>query len=81
MFHDSSLHTVMGVYVLRDLFLSLSLNYPIPGNCNPRFMRSTIYVAPQTQELLKHSQLPFAVSISPFAKLNEKEVGGEEGGG
>ncbi|CAJ0928978.1 unnamed protein product, partial [Mesorhabditis belari] len=43
------------------------------GNVNPRFMRSTMYVAPQSGDILKHSQLPLAVAISPFAALDERE--------
>lgn len=44
------------------------------GNCNPRLMRSTLYVAPASNDLLKNSNLPFAVACSPFAKLHPKEV-------
>ncbi|CAD6191879.1 unnamed protein product [Caenorhabditis auriculariae] len=43
------------------------------GNCNPKFMRSTMYIAPQTNDLLKTSQIPFALSIAPFAALTENE--------
>ncbi|EGT55933.1 hypothetical protein CAEBREN_30179 [Caenorhabditis brenneri] len=45
------------------------------GNCNPKFMRTTLYVVPKTGGILKETQLPLAVSISPFAELNiyEKE--------
>uniref|UniRef100_A0A1I7T524 Protein transport protein Sec24C n=1 Tax=Caenorhabditis tropicalis TaxID=1561998 RepID=A0A1I7T524_9PELO len=43
------------------------------GNCNPKFMRSTLYTAPQTSDMLKASQIPLAVVISPFAALNEYE--------
>lgn len=50
-------------------------NVCVLGNVNPRFMRSTMYVAPQSGDILKHSQLPLAVAISPFAALEEREVG------
>ncbi|GMS95354.1 hypothetical protein PENTCL1PPCAC_17529 [Pristionchus entomophagus] len=43
------------------------------GNTNPRMMRASIYVAPQTQELLKNTQIPFVFALSPFAKLDERE--------
>ncbi|CAL2040490.1 unnamed protein product [Caenorhabditis brenneri] len=43
------------------------------GNCNPRFMRSTLYTAPQTNDILKASQIPLAIVITPFAPLNEYE--------
>ena len=46
----------------------------ISGNCNPRLMRSTLYMAPQSNDMLKSSQLPFAVGVSPFAKLHPNEV-------
>lgn len=44
------------------------------GNCNPRLMRSTLYVAPATNDILKNSNIPFAVACSPFARLHPKEV-------
>uniref|UniRef100_A0A8W8MRJ5 Protein transport protein Sec24C n=1 Tax=Magallana gigas TaxID=29159 RepID=A0A8W8MRJ5_MAGGI len=43
------------------------------GNCNPRFMRSTLYNVPCTSDMLKSCHIPFALSISPFAKLPEEE--------
>ncbi|XP_022248910.1 protein transport protein Sec24C-like [Limulus polyphemus] len=43
------------------------------GNCSPRFVRSTIYSVPTTFEMLKQTAVPFAITISPFAKLKEGE--------
>ncbi|XP_048763723.2 protein transport protein Sec24C-like isoform X2 [Ostrea edulis] len=43
------------------------------GNCNPRFMRSTMYNIPCTSDMLKNCHVPFALSISPFAKLPGEE--------
>ncbi|ETN83329.1 Sec23/Sec24 trunk domain protein [Necator americanus] len=43
------------------------------GNCSPRLMRSTIYMAPASNDLLKAAQIPFAVAISPFAALHSQE--------
>ncbi|WKY05978.1 hypothetical protein Q1695_006296 [Nippostrongylus brasiliensis] len=43
------------------------------GNCSPRLMRSTMYMAPASNDLLKASQLPFAVACSPFASLHPQE--------
>ncbi|KAJ1352234.1 Protein transport protein Sec24C [Parelaphostrongylus tenuis] len=43
------------------------------GNCSPRLMRSTLYMAPASSDLLKSSQIPFAVACSPFAKLHAYE--------
>nr|CDJ85615.1 Zinc finger and Sec23 Sec24 trunk region and Sec23 Sec24 beta-sandwich and Sec23 Sec24 helical region and Gelsolin region domain containing protein [Haemonchus contortus] len=43
------------------------------GNCSPRLMRSTMYMAPASNDLLKSSQIPFAVACSPFATLHPQE--------
>lgn len=44
------------------------------GNCNPKYMRSTLYVAPASSDILKNTQIPFAVAISPFARLHPNEM-------
>lgn len=44
------------------------------GNCNPRFMRSTIYSVPNNPDLLKQSKLPFVLALTPFAQLKNGEV-------
>lgn len=44
------------------------------GSCNPRFMRSTTYAMPATNDLVKQSHVPIALSISPFADLQQDEV-------
>ncbi|KHJ89816.1 Sec23/Sec24 trunk domain protein [Oesophagostomum dentatum] len=43
------------------------------GNCSPRLMRSTMYMAPASNDLLKAAQIPFAVAVSPFAALHSQE--------
>uniref|UniRef100_A0A0K0CX93 Vesicle coat complex copii subunit sec24/subunit sfb2 n=1 Tax=Angiostrongylus cantonensis TaxID=6313 RepID=A0A0K0CX93_ANGCA len=43
------------------------------GNCSPRLMRSTLYMAPASNDLLKTAQIPFAVACSPFATLHPNE--------
>lgn len=43
------------------------------GNCSPRFVRSTIYSVPTTSEMLKQAAVPFAITISAFAKLKDGE--------
>lgn len=43
------------------------------GNCNPSFVRSTMYNIPCTSDMLKNSHIPFALSITPFAKLHPNE--------
>uniref|UniRef100_A0A914Z9F9 Protein transport protein Sec24C n=1 Tax=Panagrolaimus superbus TaxID=310955 RepID=A0A914Z9F9_9BILA len=44
------------------------------GNSNPKFMRSSFYSVPATQEFTKQSQIPFCISTTPFAKLVPGEV-------
>jgi hypothetical protein len=44
------------------------------GNCNPRFIRSSIYSIPANPDILKQSKLPFVLSLTPFAELREGEV-------
>jgi protein transport protein SEC24 len=44
------------------------------GNSNPKFMRSTLYKLPVTEELANNSQLPMALVIQPLAKLSEKDT-------
>ena len=44
------------------------------GHASPRFLRSTMYSVPATNDMLKQSHLPFVINISPFAKLDPKEV-------
>lgn len=46
----------------------------IVGLCSPRFIRSTIYNVPTTAEMLKQTSVPFALAISPFARLHEDEA-------
>jgi len=44
------------------------------GNCNPAFMRSTMYNIPCSSDMLKNSHIPMALTISPFAKLLPEEA-------
>uniref|UniRef100_A0AAF5RT43 Sec23/Sec24 trunk domain-containing protein n=2 Tax=Wuchereria bancrofti TaxID=6293 RepID=A0AAF5RT43_WUCBA len=44
------------------------------GICNPKFMRSTLYVAPASSDMLKNSQIPLAVALTPFARLHSNEM-------
>ncbi|XP_072051157.1 protein transport protein Sec24C-like isoform X1 [Amphiura filiformis] len=44
------------------------------GNCSPRFMRSTVYNIPCTQDMIKQSHIPIAVVISPFGELKPTEA-------
>ncbi|CAF0839748.1 unnamed protein product [Adineta steineri] len=44
------------------------------GSCNPRFMRSTTYAMPNAADMVKQSNIPIALSISPLAKLRQDEL-------
>ncbi|KAJ8317884.1 hypothetical protein KUTeg_002975 [Tegillarca granosa] len=44
------------------------------GNCSPRFLRSTMYNIPCTSDMLKNCHIPFALTISPFAKIHDQEI-------
>lgn len=48
--------------------------YVFTGNCNPKFMRASLYVAPASSDMLKTSQVPLVVGITPFARLHAREV-------
>ena len=37
------------------------------GNCGPRYMRSSLYVAPGSKDLAKKSALPFGLILQPLA--------------
>uniref|UniRef100_A0A5K3FJG6 Zf-Sec23_Sec24 domain-containing protein n=1 Tax=Mesocestoides corti TaxID=53468 RepID=A0A5K3FJG6_MESCO len=43
------------------------------GNCNPRFIRSSLYNVPTSSDLLKQIGLPFVLSIQPFAPLHRDD--------
>ncbi|XP_064620101.1 protein transport protein Sec24C-like isoform X2 [Lineus longissimus] len=43
------------------------------GNANPRFIRSTMYNLPCTQDMQKECHIPIAMTITPFARLDDKE--------
>ena len=44
------------------------------GSCNPRLMRSTTYAIPHAADMIKQSEIPIALSISPLADLRSDEV-------
>jgi protein transport protein SEC24 len=44
------------------------------GNSSPRYIRSTMYSVPATTDMMKQSAIPFALIISPFARLAEQEM-------
>lgn len=43
------------------------------GNCSPRFIRSTMYNVPITQDILKNTAVPFSLVISPMARVGKDE--------
>ncbi|CAK9297142.1 unnamed protein product [Gordionus sp. m RMFG-2023] len=42
-------------------------------NCSPRFIRSTLYCAPCTQDMIKSTSIPMALTITPFAEMHQSE--------
>ncbi|CAF5220423.1 unnamed protein product, partial [Rotaria magnacalcarata] len=44
------------------------------GSCNPRYIRSTTYTIPYATDMIKQSQIPIALAISPLANLRSDEV-------
>ena len=44
------------------------------GNCNPKFIRSSMYSVPANPDLLKQSKLPIALNLTPFAELKNEEA-------
>ncbi|XP_046354960.1 protein transport protein Sec24C-like [Haliotis rufescens] len=53
--------------------VTTEFNVQDQGMSNPRFIRSTMYNVPCTSDMIKSSHIPFALSITPFAKLPESE--------
>ncbi|XP_076642810.1 COPII coat complex component secretory 24CD isoform X2 [Halictus rubicundus] len=43
------------------------------GNASPRYIRSTMYTVPTTSDILKQTNVPFAVIVSPMARIAEGE--------
>ncbi|XP_076277472.1 COPII coat complex component secretory 24CD isoform X2 [Lasioglossum baleicum] len=43
------------------------------GNASPRYIRSTMYTVPTTADILKQTNVPFALIISPMARMEEGE--------
>lgn len=44
------------------------------GNCNPRFMRSTLQSIPQTHDLVNDTSLPFGLILQPFALTHREDA-------
>ncbi|XP_054002106.1 protein transport protein Sec24C isoform X2 [Hylaeus anthracinus] len=43
------------------------------GNASPRYIRSTMYTVPTTADIIKQTNVPFALIISPMARIAEGE--------
>nr|XP_003707701.1 PREDICTED: protein transport protein Sec24C [Megachile rotundata] len=43
------------------------------GNASPRFIRSTMYTVPTTADIIKQTNIPFGLIISPMARVAEGE--------
>ena len=48
--------------------------FNVLGNCSPRYLRSTLYCAPTSNDLLNQCKIPFAVVAQPFATIPDNEV-------
>jgi protein transport protein SEC24 len=44
------------------------------GNASPRFIRSTMYYVPSTEEMRKQTGVPFGLVISPMAQVGDNEI-------
>ena len=44
------------------------------GNCNPKFIRSSMYSIPANPDLLKQSKLPIVLNLTPFSELRNEEA-------
>lgn len=44
------------------------------GNCNPRYMRSTLYNIPMSEEMLNMTRIPFGILSQPLANIKDTEV-------
>ena len=58
-----------------SLMSKLCTNDMVVGTCSPRFFRATTYGIPYSGDLLRQTHVPAAVVITPFARLNPREVG------
>ncbi|OXU26882.1 hypothetical protein TSAR_008825 [Trichomalopsis sarcophagae] len=43
------------------------------GNASPRFIRSSMYTVPTTADIIKQTQIPFSLILSPMAQVEEGE--------
>ncbi|KAL6452552.1 SFB3 SED5-binding protein 3 [Candida maltosa Xu316] len=43
------------------------------GNASSKFMRSTMYYVPESEQLRQATKLPISITVRPFAPLNENE--------
>lgn len=66
-------------------YSTVSSNYPPPssclrysvqdeGNCNPRFMKSSLYQVPNNDYLLKKTGLVFGLLLKPFSDLDSMDI-------
>ena len=55
-----------GNFPFLSLYASLSKSIALLGNSSPKFIRSTLYTIPATEELLNTSFLPFGLVIQPM---------------
>lgn len=49
-------------------------NFRDKGNCTPRYMRSSIYQIPTSENVLKETGIPLAITLQPFGAPESGEV-------
>jgi len=50
------------------------LIYATTGCCNPRYMRSTMYTVPCSNDLLNNIKVPMGLIVQPMATVKSNEV-------
>lgn len=59
--------SMMGTFMQGELMMNI-------GNCNPRYMRSSMDKIPFSKDLLDTSKLPLGLVVQPLAKPKKDEV-------
>lgn len=54
--------------------VTTNFNVEDHGNSSPRFIRSTMYTIPVSSDMMNTSKIPFATTITPFARLPDSEA-------
>lgn len=57
-----------------EMLIDCDVFFPTIGNCNPRYMRSTLYTVPCNKDLVNQCKIPLGVVVQPFASVPISEV-------